>query len=364
MRNNERHNHRLRTFACWAAVAVLAATTAACGDDSSADTSGATGPTSLDVGTDSPVKTDGGQTKIALLVATTLNEYNQAFIKSAEETAKAMGATIQVFDSAFDATAQANQIANAIQSKKFNAIIAQPVDSNVPCKQLSEQAPAAGIAVSIAILPLCDRVLETGDELWAPGTLNFVGGQAQLPSYEAWAKQVISENPGPQKVLLLSASPLNGAAKAFNAAVAAAAEDAPDFEVLTPVETDFTTPVALTEAQNALEADPDITIVLSILSDVSRGAITAIKEAGLEGDVRVYDVGASQYSLDAIAAGDLQMSMPYFPASAAAAAVTSLVEARKTGEPGTRSITDDGKSDIGDFAFITEANVADFTPEY
>src|SRR5215217_2775184 len=58
---------------------------------------------------------------------------------------KIPGATMTIFDAKFDVTTQVNQIQNALQSKRFNAAIAAPIDGVLMCDAFSKQAPAAGV---------------------------------------------------------------------------------------------------------------------------------------------------------------------------------------------------------------------------
>jgi ribose transport system substrate-binding protein len=364
------------------ALAVLAIVVSGCGSSSSSSSSESSSspaseeaPTagseesgseggSVDVGEGKTVEIEPGPAKIAILQSSTANQYNQAFKEGAEEEAKKLGAEATDFTAEFDPTTQANQIATAISSGKFNGFVVQPAETNSPCELLSEKAPEANILVSVTILPLCNRALKAGEETWAPGTLNYIGGQTSPATYKKWAENIVAENPGPQKVLVVSGLKVNVATQAFNMAIEEVAEANPEFELLPIVETDFTTPTSLTKTQDALQANPDATIVLSILSDVTKGALSAIKGAGLEGKLKVYDVGGSTESVEEIKSGELIGTTPYFPKEAAAKAVESIVNARETGEPGPRFIPYDGHAPLGDLEFITKANVGEFHPNY
>jgi len=351
-----------------AAALVLAA---ACGDDDDDSDGGPTttqgdggsptqssGEVEIDVGGGQTVTLDASEPlSIAYFVVGTSNSYLQANVDAAKAAAAEIGATIDVFDAEFTPEKQLNQVENALESGKYNAFVFQPVSGPQACDLISKDAPDKGILVSINIAQLCDRGFETGEELWQPGTLNYVGSTTTLEYYQAWAEQIASENPGPQKVLFVVGPEGNVPVEAAKRAMQAVADENPDFEV-TVVHTDYTSADGLAKTQNYLQANDDVTIVATNYAELTKGALTALDEASL-GSVKVYDYGGDPSVLDAIRSGKVVMTTPYYPASAATESIMSLYDALQ-GKPIERVIPEVPGAQV----FITADNVDTFEPEY
>lgn len=122
------------------------------------------------VGNGISVSVDTAQPLRLAYFAPSENSFLRANLESLRETAAKVGAEIQFFDSGWSATKEFNQIQNAIQSGRFNAFLVQPLDGQLLCKILSDDAPKAGILVSITVVQLCNRGTLSGAEQWAPGT--------------------------------------------------------------------------------------------------------------------------------------------------------------------------------------------------
>jgi ribose transport system substrate-binding protein len=150
---------------------------------------------SLDLG-GVTVRTQGDSLRIAMFLAGTSNSFLQNNISAAKTEAERVGAKVDVFDGKFDPSVQFNQMQTALGNKRYNAWIVQANDAQQVCDITTKQAPAAGILVSAITLPLCGRNSNSGDELWAPGTLNFVGGSGTYPVIKAWMDRVVAANPG------------------------------------------------------------------------------------------------------------------------------------------------------------------------
>ena len=306
--------------------------------------------------------------KIAFFSVGTSNTYLNAVIAGAQAKADEVGATMDVFDAAFDPTEQSNQIQTAIQSGKYNAFVFQPVSGPASCTAISEDAPAAGILVSVNIAVACNRGPNVGDDLWQPGTLNYVGGTTSVTAYTAWAEEIQRTNPGPQKVAFVVGPDLNVPVENAKLAMNAVAEAHPEFELVGIYATDYTSADGLAKTQNALQANPDVTIVATNYSELTKGAIAALESAGKQGQVKLYDYGADPFVLDGIKNGVVTMTAPYYPYSAGQVSVQALQDAAD-GKTPIRVILNDGapKSPLqGDapILIITKENVADFKSEY
>ena len=89
---------------------------------------------------------------------------------------------------------------SAATNHTYDAIAIVPIDGQQSCKILTETMPQNNIIVTVAGATLCGRDLNTGNEIWAPGTLTF---NQIAPSYDyakTWMEQTAKLFPGPQKV--------------------------------------------------------------------------------------------------------------------------------------------------------------------
>lgn len=287
------------------AVAVLAlvALAGACSTGTET-TSGATASAEVSAPTSVKSRAD---LKIAYFSAGTSNAYLQAAIDSAKKKAAEMGASIDVFDGQFNAQAQFNQLQTALTSGKYNAFAVEPNDGNLVCNLLTKQAPQKGVLVSIFNLPICGRATNLGEETWEPGTVTYVGGQT-LDIYNEWIKSVMDENPDGGKIALISGPDLNANSISFFKAAEAFANN-PKFTIVAKQTTDYTTPKAFQAAQTILQSNPDLDIVMSNFSGMTRGVVQAVGDR----NVKVYDFGGDAWALSNVKTGKLSQTVMMLP---------------------------------------------------
>lgn len=346
-----------RVVAGLAAVAVLAL--GAC--STASDQASGGGSSRSASGGAKPSITSPSQLKIAYFSAGTSNSYLQAAISAAKTWASQKGAKLDVFDGQFDAQTQFNQMQTALTSGKYNAFAVEPNDGNLVCNMLTKQAAAKGILVSIFNEPICGRATNSGDALWQPGTVTFVGGQT-LGSYNEWIKQVMADNPNGGRVAVITGPDLNA-----NTLVMRAAEKEmqanPKFKIVAQQTTDYTTPKGFTAAQTILQANPDLNIILSNYSGLSRGVVQAVDGAGRKGKVRVYDFGGDSWAIDAVKSGDLRQTVIMLPKQETIDALQALVDTVQ-GKQVPHFIDLTKSSTLPGTPFVTQANISQFKPEY
>jgi len=259
------------------------------------------GETSIDVGYGIRVPVDpAAKLSIAYFSIGTGNSYLTANIRAAKETAAKGGADIQIFDAKFDPTTQYNQVQNALQSKRYNAFILAAADGSVLCKIATEDAPRAGILVSAIGIQLCGRATKQGEAQWAPGTLNFVGGALSYDTYSAWYDHVVTLNPGPQKVGFLTGPDLVSYTIIMHKILDEMKAKHPEFQVVERLQTDYSVPDSLKKAQNLIQAHPDLTIIMTVYSNLTRGVVGALEQAGKTGTIKVYDAGGTAWAKKAV----------------------------------------------------------------
>jgi len=294
-------------------------------------------PRHIDLGAGKTIEGGCGPLKIAFLTAATNNTYLQAGIKGAQDAAKEIGAELDVFDPNWSPTTQYNQAQNVISSGKFNAILAEMNDGNQACKILTEEAPAAGVLVAVANLPLCSRATNEGDALWAPGTLDFVGGSQGREAFRDWIMGIAEANPGPQKVAVLTGPDLNANTINTELALADVKEKYPEFDVVAVVKTDYSVVQGNQKTLPLFQANPDLTIFISNYSDMTRGAVQAAKQTGMLGKMKIYDNGGNVWSFQAVRDGLIESTRTLLPYTEMYEAVKAL-GAAWAGEPTPRFI--------------------------
>jgi ribose transport system substrate-binding protein len=352
------------------AIGAVGVVTAGCGGDSSPSSGAATKASSgtertVTLGTDKKFKVGGGKLKIALMYVGSTNTYLQAQIKAAKETAAKGGAEVTVYDSNFDSSKQINQLATALtqaKSGKFNAFVLASVDPATTCNFVRNQIGQAGIPTSISNQAICGRATKPIADSWEPGTVNYVGGMQSSDAFYRWLERIVKDNPGPQKVGMLTGPDLNANTQNVDIAIDKIQKAHPEFKIVTKVRTDYTIVQGQSKTEAILRGNPDLTILASNYSDPTRGAVQAIKAAGKSGQVKVYDYGGSSWIIDAIKRGEVQLTGALLPYTEMARAVESLVDLW-AGKDQSHVIDLSQDKAIGD-TLIDKTNAASFKPEY
>lgn len=330
--------------------------TAVAGMGAASGASGACTPKKINVGGGMTIKGGCDKLKIAYFSAGSNNVYLQAGIKAAKDTAKKAGADMTIFDGSFDAKKQYDQIQNAITSKKFNAFVSEVIDPRQECKILTQTAPKAGIVVSNVNQPLCGKGLAIGAAQYNPGTLTFVGGTQGKQAFHDWFFQVAKENPGPQKVLVLTGPDGSTQTLSTDLAIKNLKTAYPKFKIVAEVRTDYSVAQAFAKTQPVLQAHSDFTILMGNYSDLTRGIAQAVNAAGKNGKYKIYDSGGSSWAFDALKKGQIVSTRVYTPYTEVQKGVQALADAWK-GKPVKRTqnlFT----------AVVTKANINRYKPEY
>jgi ribose transport system substrate-binding protein len=337
-------------FALAASVMPLATADVAKADDAACE------PHDIDIGGGKTIKGGCGQLKIAVTIAASNNVYLQANIQAAKDAAAKNGALLDVFDANWNPVNSFNQAQNVIDGGKYNAIATGAYDGNQYCTQLTKTAPEKNILVIIANSPACNRSTNEGDALWAPGTLAFVGGTQGRGPYRDWFYEIAQQNPGPQKVAVITGP--DSIANTINTDLAIKDVQAkyPDFKIVGVVRTDYTVLQGNQKTLPLLQANPDLTIVISNYSDMTRGAVQAIKQAGMADKLKVYDFGGNKWAFEAVRRGQIVSTKTMTPYAEYYKAVDALAAAWR-GEKVPRYIPLESVE-------ITKGNIDKYKPEF
>jgi ribose transport system substrate-binding protein len=361
-----------RLVAAMSVVAALALV-AGCGDSSDDDAgSGGNGgnggrAVQIDVGTGTPIEVNTSKPHIGMLW-TSGNLFLQAFEKGAKDEAERRGVELTVLDSKFDPVRQSQQAQNALQQKQYDGLVVVPLDGNTMCPVLSRQAPSEGIPVVTAVVPMCNRIRNPeGDELWSPGTVAHSGFQVTVDSAVAWYKEVARRmGPGRHTVALLLGPPLIAGTISSLEGLRQVLEanEVPNLDIKYQVNTDYTTPDGLARTQTLLQAHPEIEAILSTYSDITIGAVRAVKAAGREDEVRVFDQGATGQTLAGVRAGDIEFTTAAYPYTYGVNAVKALVDAFEGKESERWYGAYVQGSTLGNPLVIDQDSIDEYRPEY
>lgn len=247
-------------------------------------------------------------------------DYSAPEFKAATDMAEEYGITIDQFDPAGDPQVQVTQVQDAIASGKYNAMVVYPLSTDLMCDIMTRQMPEAGIVPVAVGNPPCTTEDKAGVLTVVPDT----GGTDYV--FPAWA-EAIAEHEAGGKAILITGSELD-----FTSILATEALEKTfpenDIELLAVQRTDFTQADSLQKAQDLIQSYPEATIFVSAYPEGTHAAITAVKMAGLQDQVDVYDFGAESRSLDEIKQGLVLGSTPFYPYTKVKTAIQALLLAR------------------------------------
>jgi ribose transport system substrate-binding protein len=180
---------------------------------------------------------------------------------------------------------------------------------------------------------------------------------------------MIKNNPGPQKVIVLTGPPLHPLTPQIDAAVALIKKENPEFQIVANVSTDFSTLQGQQKMAPLIISHPDATVLFSAYADITLGALTAIKTAGKAGKIKVYDQFGSKAIVADINNGTVAATTGGYPAGSAEAGIAMIRKAFE-GNQGPRAQLGDGgpvpedSSTWNGATIIDKTNVNQYHPEF
>jgi ribose transport system substrate-binding protein len=316
---------------------------------------------SVDLGGSKPVKVGGGPAKMAFFMANSNTPYAAALIQGEKDAAKKHGVSLTVFDAHFDPVEQTQQMQTALASGKFNSWSIASI-SPQGCS-IVKQAIAKGVVVSAPNQQICVPLTTFGENTYYPGTVNYIGGD-QTQMIPRYINKIGALNPGKQKMIFLTGPVGLGQTTIADQSVAALQKARPDFKVVTGRVPTYDLAGAQKDMQSLLAANPDVTIVATLYSDMTQGAVLALKQLGKTG-VKIYDTGGSKWAYQAVKDGTIEFTTPNLPLTMGGASVDSLYSTWYDGTPGPRYVDVLKLAGFdGDKLFITKANVANSKPQF
>jgi fructose transport system substrate-binding protein len=324
-----------KTFKRWAARAsattvsgALMFSLAACGGSPQSSATGASGAAS----------TEAKAVKIGLVTKTDSNPFFVKLRESAQEEAKASGASVIALAGKFDGDneGQVAAIENLI-GQGVKGILITPNSSSGILTAI-KKARDAGIVV-IAL----DTATEPEDAVDATfATDNMKAGVLQ----GTWVKETLGD--GTPKVIMLDGTP-GGTVDTFRhdgfLEGMGLTNDSP--EVAGRENTNGDQTKAQTAMENLLQRVPDANALYTINEPAAAGGYAAIKAAGKESQILIGSIDGSCIGVNNVKNGIIGATVMQFPAKMAAEGVAAVVDYAKSGtkpkgftDTGTEIITD------------------------
>lgn len=258
-----------------------------------------------------------GELNIAYIVKAKTDEFWTSMEKGAEAYAKEAGVNLefQAPEKETDIEKQVQMVENAV-TKGVDGIVLSVADSQALIPSI--------IKANNADIPVV-LVNDTIDEEALEADGGYVETYVGINQYDAakLAGDYAAENIEGGKICYLEG--ISGV-KAHEDRLDGFA-DAVDFEVLASQTAKCDRNEAYNVMQNVLSATPDVNVVWAINAEMGQGAIQAIEQGGIEGDIQVFDFDASSDDLAAIEAGTLTGTVAQYPEIQASTAIQCCIDA-------------------------------------
>jgi ABC-type sugar transport system substrate-binding protein len=285
-------------------------------------------------------------------------DYSVPEYEAIKEVGQELGIEVDEYDPAGSAQTQVSQLQHIASSGKYNAVIAYPISPDLSCDLMTRQMPQEGIITVAVGNAACTNAADGQPLTTIPdtGPTDFV--------YPAWAHEIGERSSEGSKAIVLTGPELDVGAKMAGQATETIF---PEYgvEVLSVVRTDFTQADSLQKVQDALQSNPDATMVVSSYPEGTQAALAAVRAAGATDRIRIYDFGAEEPALDALAEGQVAGSTPFYSYTKIKTALQALQLARhavKVEEyiPYSGHAVESIRSKGDEVMFITPENVDQF----
>jgi len=309
----------------------------------------------VDVGTGTPIPVGREELKLAFVASGLSSPAGASQKRGVEKIASKYNIPVEVFDGQFDPARQFSLFRNVVEGGKYNAVVTVPLSGDQSCEILSKTAPSKDIIVSIMIIPICGRDLESanGDGLWQPGTLDTVGITTNKEGLENVAETCKAETGGGETILL------NGQSGSPNYEAMTDAFESAGFDIVANYATNYAPSEALEKTSAALLSNPNLKVIATTSPLLVQGATQALKSAGkAPGAVKMCNIyGGSEQMMNLIRSGELTVDAYANTDWVAMAAVQSIVDATE-GKPIPRV------SVPGPNGTIVKSGTEDWPPPY
>jgi len=230
------------------------------------------------------------------------NPYLMARLKGMQDVAAKYGFEFKEFTGNWNPEEQLKAVQDAV-AQGFDGYLFAPIAAASGYDLYEEYLKPTGKPVVTLDVPMGT------DPDYTPGTAAAVMIQSQH-FFDGLVEYAFSRAEGPTKVLSLSGFAGSDLYNMWTRATAKMQEKYPNVEVVVEQPANWDPRVAYQVTQDALNANPDITMVVSHWDDMTRGVVQAIEAAGkVPGqDIKIYSDGAQKDALEKLRAGVIEMT--------------------------------------------------------
>jgi erythritol transport system substrate-binding protein len=280
---------------------------------------------------------------ISIIVTDPANPYWLTEGQVAEKTAKDMGYSANVSAHKGDTNTESTLIDTAITNKSV-AIILDPANADGSVGAV-KKAVDAGIPVILVNA-------EINQEGLAKAQLVSNNAQGAAIGAQQWVEAVGDKG----NYVELFGNPADNNAATRSNGYETVLTQYPDLKKVGKEVADWDRTKGYQKMQSLLQANPDITGVISGNDEMALGAIAALKEAGKLANVKVGGFDGSPDAVAAVKAGEMQYTVLQPVAVFSAEAVKQADSVIKTGKTGA-----DTEKQLFDCLLITKDNVDKYT---
>lgn len=299
--------------------------------------------------------------RIAFLASSSQNGYNQAVWKGIQDQAAALGnVEVEIFDGAFAADIQLNQLEDAASNGQFDGIIVVPNDT---------VGIASGVATAKANnVPVVTVLFPIGPDLkqLEPQVDGIISTIASPPADGATKQaELVVEHCATLtdtcRVVILIGQLQYPFDNVRYEAYMAVLEAHDNIEVVATASGNYDRDTSLTAMTDVLQANKNIDVVLSNADQQTQGAAIAVAEAGYApGEVYLTGGGGTIEAVAAVRDGSWAAAYLNFPVTMGAEALTQLVNFL-TGKP-VKTVVD--ADTIGGIEPFVDKKILDANPDF
>ncbi|MDQ1669422.1 MAG: ribose transport system substrate-binding protein, partial [Actinomycetota bacterium] len=291
----------------------------------------------------------------------TENAYCLTRLKAVQATVKKYGATMKIFNAAFDAGKQLS-VAQTASTGDFDGFMFGPVAGKLGCRIWKQYLRPTGKPIINMDIPMCGNAEHT------PGMAATLTMQS-TPYFMAQLAHAFSSCKAKCKVIAIGGFTGTDLFGYWQTALRTEAAAYPNVEIVVDQAANFDPTKGFAAVQTGLRAHPDASVVVSSWDDMTRGAIRAIEAAGKKPgeDVRVYSAGGSKAAADLIRQGKWTSTTPLQPYEEGVYGLAALLMAMEgkavnawINEAEFPAIVPDGTGSL----FVTKDNVDKLKPRF
>jgi ribose transport system substrate-binding protein len=305
--------------------------------------------------------------RIAYIMVGIADGYLQNQRKQALSLAKRYGVRLQVFNGAFNPSAQAKAIQDAL-SLNFDGYIVEPVSGTGLCSTIKREFLARKRPVVVFNNPIC------GDYGYTKGEIGFVGFQDQdfetsqpVTAYrtcvEKYSNCIAAHIIGPTAFELVNR---------FRKGVKIAQAKYPQVKLVFEQPADFDPAKAYVVAQDAIRANPNINLWVSMDDKMTGSIVRALRLAGQDPkDAVIFSEACDGVGTDLVKQGLITASKCGLSTEEAQMPIDIMVKYLETGQtsPGYINVGRDhpvitGKNAIRNNGFLMKFNANKWKPQY